>query len=187
MYRLLIITVASLTLVGCTRKSGQPLTVDSVPDSVYIERGNQLVSLTFDTLRNSLLGAIGKHGFPYAISFCNEHAASLTAAFKENDATIRRTSLHYRSPLNEPDSLERSVLSQFEKEGPSTKIIRAEGEVHFIKPILMQAMCLNCHGKPGENILPETLEKIQANYPADKATGYSDGDLRGIWHIIFRK
>ncbi len=181
-----IFALAVLLLSACTQKQDQSV-AEIIPDSVYLNRGNALVAMTFDTLRHSLLAAVGEHGFPYAITFCNEHAESLTSTYAENDATIRRASMRYRNPLNEPDSLERIIFTQFEKEGPSTKIILTQGEVHFIKPIFMQAMCLNCHGIPNEQILPETLEKIRDSYPADQATGYAEGDLRGIWHIVFRQ
>lgn len=186
MNRLMLAAIAALVLGACARqKTDNSEQVNIVPDSVYISEGNQLVSITFDTLRNSLLAAIGAHGFPYAISFCNEHAQPLTELFEEKGISVRRAALRYRNPLNELDSLEKAVFSEFETNGPSTRLIRTNGEVHFIKPIMMQAMCLNCHGTPGEHIQAETMAAIQGKYPHDQATGFADSDLRGIWHVVF--
>jgi hypothetical protein len=46
-------------------------------------------------------------------------------------------------------------------------------------------MCLNCHGTPGKHIQDATLTKIQQLYPEDRAVNFKEGDLRGLWHIIF--
>jgi hypothetical protein len=185
---LLAVLAGALLVASCTKRPSEKVAAaNGIPDSVYLKRGDQLVAMTFDTLRNSLTAAIGEQGFAYAISFCNEKAYPLTALYQEEGVTIRRASDRYRNPQNEPDSLENALLAQFRAEGPSTRIVRAANEVHYIKPILMQGMCLNCHGTPGEQVKPETLAAIHEKYPSDKATGYAEGDLRGLWHIVFRK
>lgn len=165
----------------------------AVADSAYMNRGNQLVALTFDTLRNSLLHAIGTQGMEGAIAFCNEKAYPITNIYADS-AVIRRTSLRVRNDNNKPDSIESSVLRELEKtilttKMPAPKIIRntTTGEIHYFKPIILQAMCLNCHGTPNEQIQPATLSKINELYPGDEATSFKEGDLRGIWHIIFKQ
>lgn len=174
-----------LTLLSCRQTQQENGTSRLQADSVYLKKGDQLVAATFDTIRNSLLAVIGEQGFAYAIQFCNEKAFTLTKAFAIDGVRIKRASMQYRNPANQPDSLEQTVLETFQTEGPRTQLIYTPGEVHYIKPIIMQAMCLNCHGLPNAHIKPETLNAIQAKYPTDKATGYTEGDLRGIWHIIF--
>jgi hypothetical protein len=39
-------------------------------------------------------------------------------------------------------------------------------------------MCLACHGAP-ETLAPSITEKLAADYPKDRATGYSVGQIRG--------
>jgi hypothetical protein len=51
-------------------------------------------------------------------------------------------------------------------------------EFHYAKPILMQAMCLACHGN-SEHISPEVKTKLSELYPTDKAINYQAGQLRG--------
>jgi len=56
-----------------------------------------------------------------------------------------------------------------------------EGEfkyLRYLKPILMQAECLNCHGSEND-IMPEVKQLIAQKYSNDKAVGYLTGDLRG--------
>ena len=185
LYKVLLFSGSLLTL-SCNQHKSELDTTNSIPDSVYLKNGDQLVLQTFDTLRNSLLTAIGEQGFAHAVQFCNEKAYPLTGSYASEELIIRRASTRSRNPSNKPDSLEMTVFSEFQSNGPGTKIIRTKGEVHYIKPIMMQAMCLNCHGSPDLDIKPETWAAIQRNYPQDKAIGYAEGDLRGIWHIIFR-
>lgn len=188
------IAIAVLTLVGCTQasKTQEAEQKEPIPDSVYVREGNAFVALTFDTLRNSLVRAIGAKGMDGAIGFCNEKATSLTSAYA-NDVTIRRTALRFRNPANKPDSLELQVLLDAENavksgEGANVRIIRLNGrdEIHYFKPIILQPMCLNCHGAPGEQIKSATLASITKLYPDDQAVNFREGDLRGVWHIIFK-
>jgi hypothetical protein len=60
-----------------------------------------------------------------------------------------------------------------------------KGMVHYFKPILLQPLCLNCHGNEELDISPAVLAMLKKEYPEDKATGFAAGDLRGMWHITF--
>jgi hypothetical protein len=185
-----------ISVFSCTKKEDKgykEATESSIADSIYVREGNRIVALTFDTLRDSLLKAIGTMGMEGSITFCNEQAHPLTSTY-EDSVIIRRTSERYRNPYNRPDSLELAVLHEMDdqiKSGGSTgtKVVRenSNGEIHFFKPILLQPMCLNCHGTPGDQINNGTLTRIQNIYPNDRAVNFKEGDLRGEWHIIFPK
>jgi len=53
-------------------------------------------------------------------------------------------------------------------------------EFRFMKAIPTGTVCLMCHGT---QISPEVTEAIANLYPEDKATGYSDGDIRGAFVV----
>jgi Protein of unknown function (DUF3365) len=181
--------------MSCTQKKvGDETTAvkEPIPDSVYIKKGNEIVALTFDTLRNSLLHAISSKGAEGAITFCNENAYNITATYADS-VLIRRSASRYRNPENKPDSLESFILDEMNQQvlsagKPGTRIVRntSGGEIHFFKPILLQPMCLNCHGAPGKEIAAATVSKIQELYPDDSAVDFKEGDLRGVWHIVFK-
>jgi hypothetical protein len=180
------------TLLSCSVNKEEKTTMESpIPDSVYVQAGNTLVSHTFDTLRSALLNAIGSHGMEGAITFCNEKAFPITAIYADS-VVIKRAAMRYRNPDNQPDSLESAVMEEMERQlisgVPTVKMIRSDSsdEIHFFKPILLQAMCLNCHGNPGQDIQSSTLSRIQQLYPDDRAVNFKEGDLRGVWHIIFK-
>ena len=62
----------------------------------------------------------------------------------------------------------------------SETITKSDGskEFHFAKPIVLQPMCVACHGGP-EQISPEVKSKLSELYPNDKAVNYQPGQLRG--------
>jgi hypothetical protein len=47
-----------------------------------------------------------------------------------------------------------------------------------VEPIVVQPMCVTCHGA---DVAPDLRAKIEELYPDDQATGYAAGDLRGIF------
>jgi hypothetical protein len=51
-------------------------------------------------------------------------------------------------------------------------------ELQYVRPILMQARCLPCHGDPA-SLDPAVHALLARRYPEDRATGYRVGDLRG--------
>lgn len=190
-----LVLIIMIVIGGCIRnnkESRRTAEAMPIPDSIYMSEGNKIVALTFDTLRKSLLHAISSQGIDGAIRFCNENGYSLISTYADS-VTVRRTALRYRNPGNSPDSLEQVVLDEMTatiKSGGvyDARVIRrpSSGEVHFFKPILLQPMCLNCHGTPGKQIQPATLTSIQNLYPNDRAINFSQGDLRGAWHVTFK-
>jgi hypothetical protein len=68
----------------------------------------------------------------------------------------------------QPDSMELAeVVSE-----PSGTYLR------YAKAIALQPLCVTCHGS--SNDIPAGVKaRLQAEYPMDKATGYSVGELRG--------
>ena len=48
-------------------------------------------------------------------------------------------------------------------------------------------MCLQCHGSKDIQIKPDVYKSLQKLYPKDKAIGYNDNQVRGIWSISFKK
>ncbi len=189
MKRLAVLSGIFLTIflpVGCSKQTERKSQSEVIPDSVYLREGNLIVTRTFDTLRNALTSAIAEKGFVHAISFCNEAAYPITSVYQQEGLIIRRASDRYRSPENKADSLERIALARFVTD-KSPRIIRTDEGVHYVKPIIVQGMCLYCHGVPDKEIKPEVLAAIREKYPNDQATGYHEGELRGLWHVVFKK
>lgn len=182
----------SLLLCSCTenaeKKSGN--NTDNVS---WSSMGDTIIAKTFDTLRNTLIRETSAHGFAGGIGFCSVNAQPLTAAFATTGTVVKRTSVKLRNPANAPDSIEAAVFALFSQHKDSGLQVKPvlkstdDGSNHYFKPIIMQAMCLHCHGEKGKNIAQATWDSIQKKYPADAAFNYKEGDLRGLWHITFTK
>lgn len=157
----------------------------------WVSKGDSLTVQTFDTLRNTLLKAISEKGFPGAVEFCNTAALDITAIYAGEGIQIKRTSDKIRNPVNTSDEMENEILKEYLKlkleKKELTPIVKQDSKSnhHYFKPILIQAMCLNCHGEKETQIKPDTWDMIQKKYPKDAAINYKEGDLRGLWHIIF--
>ena len=54
-------------------------------------------------------------------------------------------------------------------------------QLHFMKALPTQKLCLTCHGS---NIVAPIQEKLTELYPDDKATGYKEGEVRGAVVVI---
>jgi hypothetical protein len=165
----------------------------SIPDAdALIARGRAISSQAFGLLSSNLLTAIQQSGVSNALPFCSALAMPLTSLVANtNEVNLRRVSHRPRNPVNlaNPRELElidrfRSALAAGEKPQP---VLVTNGTVTFYAPIVItNQLCLQCHGQPGSEITPENLDLIRRLYPADQATGFGLGDVRGLWRIDFR-
>lgn len=186
MLKAIIVSIMIFFFISCTEKSR------SADIELWKNKGDSIIAKSFDTLKNSLSKIIGQKGFAEAINYCNIAASSLTNTYSNENVTIRRSSEKFRNIENAPDSLEKTIFAVLkelqEKKSPLTaQFIDQKNQFHFFKPIILQSMCLNCHGDKTSQIKPDVWNIIQQKYPADLAFDYKEGDLRGIWHITFTK
>jgi hypothetical protein len=139
-------------------------------------------------IRGLLMAELQKGGPAAAVAACASGAQARTAEFRSRTgADVRRVSLRHRNLLNAPDELERRVLESFDRlpvaaraSAEHWEVVR-EGEretLRYLKPLVTNAMCLACHGAQAS--IPEAVRKaLAAAYPADRATGFAVGDVRG--------
>lgn len=159
---------------------------------VYRRQGKEIVKATFSALSSQLKSALKQGGVPYALTFCNVTAIPITDSLAARfDVDIKRVSTRNRNPENAPNALEESVISSLQKmmvasyEGINMVVLDQDENPVYMQPIVLGDQCLQCHGKLEKDITAANYEIIQSLYPEDKATGYSSGDLRGIWRIRF--
>lgn len=160
-------------------------------DLPYGERGLKYALTTKAVLGKNLMGTIQKKGTLEALAFCNEQAYPLTDSMSVvHNANIKRVSDKPRNPNNKANAIELDYIKTFKKQLANQEeinpIVKEDtGQVHVYYPIVTNSMCLQCHGKPNENIKPEIIKKLTLLYPEDQATGYTTDQVRGIWSISF--
>jgi hypothetical protein len=122
-----------------------------------------------------------------AMGFCSSKAKEITEDINTklpDYASVRRTALKIRNKSNTPDTTDIKIMELYKKaieaktfKPTDIKIIEEKDAYRIYKPLVAKAMCLKCHG---ENISGEIKAVIEKVYPEDKATGYKEGDLRGV-------
>jgi ubiquinone/menaquinone biosynthesis C-methylase UbiE len=155
--------------------------------------GPVIVGEAFGRLSGALAEAISKGGPQGALPVCSEQAPAIAKEVgARHGVTLRRATLRARNPKNRASDAEKAILEAFsaalgKKETPQPRVVEhADGSRSFYAPIILQnALCLQCHGIPGRDVAPATVEAIRKLYPEDAATGYSLGELRGLWHVAF--
>lgn len=174
---------------GAKNRQAAP-SIDNLP---YNERGLKYVLATKAVLGKNLMGAIQKKGTLEALSFCNEKAYPLTDSMAiAHKATIKRVSDKPRNQNNQANKKELTYINTFKTNiknniEPKPIVDLIENKVHVYYPITTNTMCLQCHGKPNQEIEKPTLMKLANLYPEDKAIGYTINEVRGIWSITFDK
>ncbi len=138
-------------------------------------------------LRSALMARMQAQGAVGAVDFCHEEAPTIAAAVaSEHELAIGRTSDRYRSPMNAPNDWQQEVLTDFAARAaagapPQTLEHAERGEAfRYARGIPAEGPCLVCHG-------PAVSAPVQAaiaeRYPQDRAVGYAEGELRGLFWV----
>lgn len=160
-------------------------------EELYASTGLDYAKEAKTQLGENLTQAIQEKGIARAIGFCHSEATKLTDSISiMKNAIIKRVTDKPRNPNNLANTEELKHIASFKKSLVSGKEIEPivyldKEEVSFYYPITTNTLCLQCHGTPNKQILPETLKILKSLYPKDMAIGYKENEVRGIWSITF--
>jgi hypothetical protein len=172
--------------------SASPAMADDL--AKFKEDSRNIVKELVSRLGSELQKEKTANGPAAAISVCKDLAPAITSDLsRKTGQRVTRVSLKTRNPLlGSPDSWEQKVLADFanrlDKENPSNMefaeiVTEPQGKfMRYMKAIPMQEVCLKCHGSSG-TIAPQVKERLNAEYPHDKATGYALNEMRGAFSI----
>jgi len=139
------------------------------------------------TLKATLGAALAKGDLGAALDVCAGEAPKIAAEVAgQSGITVGRISEKPRNPANRPADWQLAVLHEWQAEkargldisGREFFSMQADGGLRYMRPILIKPPCLTCHG---ETLSMELQAALDARYPADQATGYRLGDLRGAF------
>ena len=178
------------TVVGALLAAGA-MPVAAQDDAARLEEARRMAGTMVQTLGGRLQAAIKEGGPAAAIGVCTTVAPTIAGELsRQNGVKLTRVSLRVRNPLlGTPDAWEQGVLQSFEarlaKGEAADKLEFAETvsepagkSFRYMKALPVQPVCVNCHGDAA-NLAPEIKERIAREYPADRATGYLPGQIRG--------
>jgi len=139
------------------------------------------------TLKAALGAAMAKGDLVAALDVCTDDAPHIAADVTEQAGiAVARTSEKLRNPANRPSDWQLAVLREWQADMASGIDIsgreyfsaQSDGGFRYMSPIFVKPPCLTCHG---ESLSAELQAALDARYPADQATGYRVGDLRGAF------
>jgi hypothetical protein len=153
-----------------------------------VEAAKKAASDVVEGLKGKLSEQMAKN-LVNSVEYCHDKAITLTKDFSTSHpqvTEIKRTSLKIRNPINAPDKLEKKMLEKWDKMAKAGKDLPeyefdkiSENEFRYYKPLKVTNMCLTCHGQPAKDL----SATIKAKYPKDKATGYKEGEFRGLIRV----
>ncbi|HEY5646248.1 MAG TPA: DUF3365 domain-containing protein [Pseudomonadales bacterium] len=141
-------------------------------------------------LQLALTAALEAGGPLAAIPACRDTAPAIAAAAsRASGAAIGRTSDRFRNPLNAPEPWQSVVLRTFGVQMatgvasvPEYFAVAEDGSARYMKAIPLAPLCSACHGTA---LAPEVADRLDADYPHDRARGYAPGDLRGAFTVFW--
>ena len=121
-----------------------------------------------------------------AIEACRDEAPRIARSVATSSGIpVGRTSHRLRNPENAPEDWMLPLLEHYRGREAAAGSFRTvelgPRGTGYVEPIYLQPLCATCHG---ENIAPALREKIGADYPADEATGFRVGELRGLFWAV---
>ena len=145
------------------------------------------------SLGKNLVMALNEKGSDGAVEFCNIRAIPIIDSISlELDAKVKRVSDKPRNSDSQANEAELAYINNWkvakengEKYPPLLTEIGEKMVGYY--PIVTNQMCLQCHGTPEKEVNTKTLNTIKKIYPADKALGYSEEEIRGIFVVEMNK
>lgn len=199
MNRILVFLISMLALAGwvtspLSAKADTNTTTSLATQDreAEIERSRAAIALFSASLKSELKKAMLNGGALNAIDVCSTSAIPITEGISlQQGMQLSRVSLRNRNSKNAPSGWQIKVLEQFDTrarsgENPSSinwSDVSQQGdnpEFRYMQAIPTAAICLQCHGS---SIPPEVKTRLQQLYPEDKATAYSEGDIRGAFVV----
>lgn len=183
-------TLMSLLVAGLL-----PGTAIALDETSQLDQARQTVAAFAGTLKSELMVSMQSGGAVKAVEVCNTRAPVIAEDISiAYDTQVSRVSQRYRNPDNAPNKWQSDVLESFEErknagEAANTLVwaetVETESgeEFRFMKAIPTAGLCLQCHGT---EITAAVSEKLAVLYPEDKATGFSETDIRGAF-VVTRK
>ena len=154
----------------------------------YKDRGVEIAMAAEKHLGQHLMKQLRENSSVEVLQYCNKNAIPLLKQVaREEGASIQRVSDKNRNPANAASKEEMIFINQFRRDlawghEPEPVLIDDGDSVRFYYPLVTNDLCLQCHGK-NQNIDSAVRDKLLKLYPEDKAIGYSENQVRGLWKV----
>jgi hypothetical protein len=177
------------TLVAQTEFKSWPLGQAPAELQPVISRADLVIAAMQDAVLRELNDTLAQ-GPAVAITSCHLDATAATQRVGRYEGIAAgRTSDRLRSPTNAP----KAWAAPFVKAHAGRSARSVEGfvvdlgeKVGVLRPIAQRSQCAGCHG-PAERLVPAVKAVLADLYPADRATGFKEGEIRGWFWVEMPK
>jgi hypothetical protein len=178
------------TLTAQTEFKSWPLSQAPAELRPAISRADVVVVAMQDAMLRELNDALARGGPAGAINFCHLDATAITQRVgREEGIAAGRTSDRLRSPTNAPKPWA-AALVKANASRPARSVdgfvVDLGERVGVLRPMAERPMCAGCHG-PAERLSPAVTVVLAERYPADRAVGFTEGEIRGWFWVEMPK
>jgi Protein of unknown function (DUF3365) len=155
-----------------------------------LRHGDLIIVSLNAALQQELRRDLAAGGPAGAMAACHiDTTAAAYRAAREEGIAAGRTSAALRNPTNAPRPWAAAIVARYAGR-PATGIdgfgVDLGDRIGLLRPIVQQTTCEPCHG-PEQKLDRAVLGTLKDRYPADRATGFKTGDLRGWFWVELPK
>jgi hypothetical protein len=151
-----------------------------------VSRADLVVVGLHDALERELAEGLAQGGPGFAVQSCHIDVVGVTRRIaRRPGVTAGRTSDRLRNPANRPPAWAADlVAAETARRARDVDgyVVDLGEAVGVLRPIVHQPVCTPCHG-PADRMDSRVRASVAARYPADRAIGFRDGDLRGWFWV----
>lgn len=155
-----------------------------------VARAEAAMKALRERLSARLAAELSAAGPGSAVKVCRDEAPAISSEVAaQTGVEVGRTSARLRNAANAPRWWAAPIVEESREKRAadvSPVVLDLGDRVGVLRPIAVGSLCLACHGGP-ERIAPAVQAALEAAYPADQATGFGEGDLRGFFWAEARK
>ena len=176
----------STTVAAQIEFKSWPLSQAPVELRPAISRADLVIVEMHGAVLRELSDALARRGPTGGFSFCHLDATAIIQRMGATDGTVAgRTSDRLRNPANAPRAWAAPLVAAHAGQRAASVegfAVDLGDRVGVLRPMVEQAMCASCHGTE-KQLAPGVDIVRRQRYPADRAVGFRDGDIRG-WYWV---
>jgi hypothetical protein len=154
-----------------------------------IARADLMIAAMHDSVLRELADAFEGGGADKAILSCHIDSLLIAQHISREGAAAGRTSDRLRNPTNTPRpwaaGLVKAYAGRQARDVDGFAVDLGE-RVGVLRPISERSICGNCHG-PADRLSAGVRAEIAERYPADRAVGFREGEIRGWFWVEIPK
>lgn len=179
----MIAASAALAPVAASAQGGAAPSRARTPIARAVEEIEAIDALRSSLARTFAAGGVAATDSTFA-QVCKPVKGEAMRVAKETGWSIAQLAERNRNPDNTLDAEARRAFRQMQQDTGLLSLTRrttykGAAGIRYMRRVTVESSCLACHGARDKR--PAFVVK---NYPADRAFGFTAGDLRGIYSVF---